>query len=264
MQKLLIGIVVLIVSLFLVGVGFLYQKPNYKKLNPVMTYVIKSVYDKWNAKLETIPKDEWQIVEYDTLMSSLNYFEEYLVGRIFEIPPLELGFKGQKVNTKRPNNLVKIPPRTLHTAKGTLGIPARYCPKHSYDDFERMMAHMKRDLGKRLFINSGYRSPGRQAYGFIDDLVMPRNNFSLLKASKWVAMPGYSEHNSGKFNAIDLINEKGISGEEKGQNANHFAKTDEYRWMLMHAAKYNFSLSYPRGNDKGVQFEPWHWRWVKH
>lgn len=65
------------------------------------------------------------------------------------------------------------------------------------------------------------------------------------------APPGYSEHHSGR--AIDINTPGCVPTEEE------FADTDAYRWLEQHAARFDFSLSYPRGNALGFIYEPWHW-----
>jgi D-alanyl-D-alanine carboxypeptidase len=125
-----------------------------------------------------------------------------------------------------------------------------------------MMARMQKDLGKRLYIDSGYRSPGRQLFLFFYYL-SHEFGYSLKHNAAFVAFPGYSEHGNPYNTACDLINLKGISGEEKGQRAEDFTALPEYEWMLKNASKFNFYLSYPKGNPYGITFEPWHWRWKK-
>ena len=49
-----------------------------------------------------------------------------------------------------------------------------------------MMASMKHDIGKRLYIDSGYRSPGYQAYLFIKYLIT-EHNYSLLESAQDIA-----------------------------------------------------------------------------
>lgn len=65
------------------------------------------------------------------------------------------------------------------------------------------------------------------------------------------APPGYSEHHTGR--AID-INTPGCEPTEEP-----FELTDAFRWLTQHAARFGFMLSYPRGNDLGFIYEPWHW-----
>ncbi len=66
-----------------------------------------------------------------------------------------------------------------------------------------------------------------------------------------VAAPGFSEHQSGY--AVDLTTEGYEALEEE------FEKSPAFRWLSSHAARYRFHLSYPRSNEFGVIYEPWHW-----
>ncbi len=65
------------------------------------------------------------------------------------------------------------------------------------------------------------------------------------------APPGYSEHHSGR--ALDL-HTPGCEVLEES-----FEQTDAFRWLTRHGADFGFSLSYPRDNDYGFSYEPWHW-----
>lgn len=72
-------------------------------------------------------------------------------------------------------------------------------------------------------------------------------------ANTFSADQGYSEHQLGT--TVDLIT-TGIGGTLDG-----FDTTEAYQWLLQHAHKFGFILSYPEENDYYV-FEPWHWRFV--
>lgn len=63
--------------------------------------------------------------------------------------------------------------------------------------------------------------------------------------------PGFSEHHTGR--ALDLTT-PGC-----GPLTEAFEGTAAFAWLAARAAGFGFSLSYPRGNPKGVAFEPWHW-----
>lgn len=65
------------------------------------------------------------------------------------------------------------------------------------------------------------------------------------------APPGYSEHHTGR--AID-INTPGCEPTEEP-----FELTDAFRWLMTNAGRFGYTLSYPRGNDLGFIYEPWHW-----
>lgn len=66
-----------------------------------------------------------------------------------------------------------------------------------------------------------------------------------------VAAPGFSEHQSGC--AVDLTSEKSEPLEEE------FDQTAAFEWLTNHASRFSFYLSFPRGNEFGVIYEPWHW-----
>ncbi|TVQ49563.1 MAG: D-alanyl-D-alanine carboxypeptidase family protein [Gloeocapsa sp. DLM2.Bin57] len=70
------------------------------------------------------------------------------------------------------------------------------------------------------------------------------------------APPGYSEHHTGY--AIDI-------GDGKVP-ATHlqpgFAQTEAFLWLQANAARYSFELSFPENNPQGINYEPWHWRFV--
>ncbi len=65
------------------------------------------------------------------------------------------------------------------------------------------------------------------------------------------APPGYSEHHTGC--AID-INTPGCPAREEP-----FADTAAFRWLMVHAPRFGYTLSYPRDNSLGFIYEPWHW-----
>ena len=72
-----------------------------------------------------------------------------------------------------------------------------------------------------------------------------------------VAPPGYSEHATGY--AIDF----GVRPTRNCPDVSYcFASTPAGQWLLANAPDYGFELSFPAGNQQGVTWEPWHWRWV--
>jgi len=65
------------------------------------------------------------------------------------------------------------------------------------------------------------------------------------------AAPGYSEHHNGR--TIDLTSPgcKPLTEE--------FDQTPGFAWLVRHANRFGFSMTYPRNNPAGVIYEPWHW-----
>jgi D-alanyl-D-alanine carboxypeptidase len=103
--------------------------------------------------------------------------------------------------------------------------------------------------GVALEIVSAFRSIERQIEIIRVKLErgMPMETILTLSAP-----PGYSEHHTGC--AVD-INTPGCEATEEP-----FELTEAFRWLTLHAARFGFTLSYPRGNDLGFIYEPWHWR----
>jgi D-alanyl-D-alanine carboxypeptidase len=71
------------------------------------------------------------------------------------------------------------------------------------------------------------------------------------------APPGFSEHHTGY--AVDIGDADVPSAHLV---AHSFERTRAYAWLQRNAARYHFELSFPRGNEAGVDYEPWHFRWV--
>jgi D-alanyl-D-alanine carboxypeptidase len=65
------------------------------------------------------------------------------------------------------------------------------------------------------------------------------------------AAPGFSEHHSGR--AVDL----GTPG--CAALVAEFEHSDAFQWLTANANSFGFTLSYPRGNRFGIDYEPWHW-----
>lgn len=134
-------------------------------------------------------------------------------------------------------------------------IGAQYLPPDVYAAYEKMMQAMQKDLGKRLYVDSGYRSPAYQLFTFL--FYLPKHHYSIDEGRQWVALPGHSEHGNPDRQAIDFIS---IEGENGDDAAEKFEALAEYAWLEKNAAIFGFELSYPRGT-KGTVFEPWHWRY---
>jgi len=66
-----------------------------------------------------------------------------------------------------------------------------------------------------------------------------------------LAPPGFSEHHTGR--ALDLTTTK------LKTLTSDFDKTDEFAWLVKNANNYSFHLSFPKNNQYGMIYEPWHW-----
>ena len=88
----------------------------------------------------------------------------------------------------------------------------QFLPKKVDEAYEAMMRAMEKDLGKRLYVESGYRSAAYQLYLFL--FYLPKHNYSIRETNRFVALPEHSEHGAPSHQAIDFINRDGINGED--------------------------------------------------
>ena len=104
--------------------------------------------------------------------------------------------------------------------------------------------------GEIIFIVSAYRSISRQI-----EIIRGKieKGISIEDILTVCAPPGFSEHHTGR--AIDLSTPGVENFSEELED------TMAFEWLNNNASRYFFSLSYPRGNSSGYQYEPWHWRY---
>ncbi|MSU61763.1 MAG: D-alanyl-D-alanine carboxypeptidase family protein [Pedosphaera sp.] len=107
--------------------------------------------------------------------------------------------------------------------------------------------------GVRLVPISGFRTVKYQE-GLFQKAVAKYG--SEEAAARWVARPGHSEHHTGL--AVDLGDETSPSADVEPA----FEEGTAFRWLQTNAARFGFELSFPRNNLSGVNYEPWHWRFV--
>jgi D-alanyl-D-alanine carboxypeptidase len=124
--------------------------------------------------------------------------------------------------------------------------PKRLAPEaaHRWDQLKRAAA---RD-GVGLVLVSGFRSVDRQQ-ALIENKL--KRGYQLETILKILAAPGYSQHHTGL--ALDIGTGTNIDVTEA------FEHTDAFAWLSSHAGEYGFMMPYPRGNQYGFVYEPWHW-----
>ncbi|RMF67288.1 MAG: D-alanyl-D-alanine carboxypeptidase family protein [Cyanobacteria bacterium J069] len=100
---------------------------------------------------------------------------------------------------------------------------------------------------------SGFRDYERQTRLF---RLKTQQYGSTEAAARAVAPPGHSEHHTGY--AVDLSD-----GLARAMDVSlSFGKTAAFQWLMRRAAQFGFELSFPEHNAQGVNYEPWHWRYV--
>ena len=101
---------------------------------------------------------------------------------------------------------------------------------------------------------SGFRSIEDQQYLFFD-IKAERAQTPRVRAAV-SAPPGFSEHHTGY--AVDI----GDADVPAANLSVDFEDTAAFEWLDANAPRYQFELSFEEGNEQGVQYEPWHWRFV--
>lgn len=102
--------------------------------------------------------------------------------------------------------------------------------------------------GVILDIVSAFRGVDKQNEIILKKIESGQSIYEILKVC---AAPGYSEHHTGR--ALDLTS----NGCKPLTEA--FENTKAFSWLVEKAGFYSFSLSYPRSNEAGISYEPWHW-----
>jgi LAS superfamily LD-carboxypeptidase LdcB len=198
------------------------------------------------------------LLTFDELYEGLDKKETKFLKKIMKLKPADLGVKTPFIGLSPENpGLVKIRNQAYEIDGKRTVIAPQYISPEVQKAYERMMRHMQRDIGKKLYIESGFRSSAYQLYSFV--LYLREHKYSLRETAKLNALPGYSEHGNPEHQALDFINEEGINGDG---NPDAFTKLPEYKWLKKKAFAYGFTLSYPRDNPLGLSFEPWHWKYT--
>ena len=252
----------LLTVLFLGGCATFTKTPevrlNVEKLAPEHIAEVKKLV----AKLEPFVKakdreEKLPSLTFKELESSLNPGEKRFLRSFRELKASEIGVsipfhgfsQGQKDLVRLSGQMIKVKGKEKES-------PPQFLSPLVYQSYQFMMLAMERDIGKRLFVESGYRSSAYQLFLFI--FYLSNHDYSIRETAKWVALPGYSEHGDPEHQAIDLINANGINGEG---NTVEFEALPEYQWLLKNACRFGFVLSYPKNAPVGITYEPWHWRY---
>lgn len=182
----------------------------------------------------TIPSGVMKEVNPDTLRKV--YGDDWKLLYIGSGHPLSAGYK------------------VTYAAVGDFSVDKRIAP-----ELREMLSSAKK-AGYDITIAGAYRSPERsqelydskvkelKAQGFDEET-------AKVKASGYVALPYYSEHNAAI--SVDL------NFPELTSTIN-YTDLPSYQWMLEHCADYGFIPRFPadKSSVTGVTYEPWHFRYV--
>lgn len=231
---------------------------NVERLDPADEQLMQSSLQHLEPLVTQRKKDGTaNLLTWEEIYQPLAPQERAFWDRLRQVKAETLGatshYFGEALGTK----LVAVGPESVRQPDGTQKpLDPQFLPKPVLVAYQSMMQAMNRDLGKRLLVESGYRSPAYQLYLFL--FYMPKHGYSIRETNRHVALPGYSEHGNPARQAIDFINEQGINGEDKPEE---FEALPEYAWLLKRAGEFGFMQSYPRNNASNTAFEPWHWHY---
>lgn len=136
----------------------------------------------------------------------------------------------------------------------------QYCDERIIDDYLAMLRAAEDD-NIALQVCSPYRTTEYQENLFNNHIkAYMKKGLSYMEAfqlsSVAVTVPGASEHQIGL--ALDIVTPS------HQQLVESFADTDAGKWLAENCYKYGFILRYPKGKEyiTGIEFEPWHFRYV--
>lgn len=131
----------------------------------------------------------------------------------------------------------------------------RTLEKETFEAFLNLREFVKNN-GYTIEVESGYRSATYQQKVW-DEVVKEKG---LEHTKKYVAKPGYSEHQTGL--ACDfLLYEDGMWYEDHKMKGHPVLKL-----VADNAYKFGFIIRYPEGKENitGYGYEPWHLRYIKY
>ena len=197
------------------------------------------LYDRYLAYSDESGENAYNTIVYVNLgIDKEEYNEPYLVTKFSKDMLINKHFSLDKNFV--PDNLVTISSEDSVDEGIKLNGEA-------YRAFKQMKSDMNKE-GLDVLINEGYRS-----YSDQEELCdYYRNLYGDNYVSKYVALPGFSEHQTGL--AIDL----------SSTSTRTFSNSKEYKWMLDNSYRYGFILRYDSRLITETQFnsEPWHFRYV--
>ncbi len=201
------------------------------------------------------------LITFEELYAGLSQREVEFLEQFRRVDPAEVGGSSRRLPAPAAGaEFVRLEDQPILRDGKRIRLDTQYLPRSAHEAYRRMMAAMEEDLGKRLLVESGYRSPAYQLYLFL--YYMPKHGHSVRETNRHVALPGCSEHGSPDFQAIDFITPEGVNGEDRPEE---FEELQEYGWLQARAQEFGFRLSYPRPSASSGQaasaFEPWHWHW---
>lgn len=144
----------------------------------------------------------------------------------------------------------KIDSTRLADTDSLARVPSEYC----FEDYRIYMGREARDAfvlmadsagtdSVFLILDSGYRSARYQEKIILSRMAEGEKFADIVR---YVAPPGYSEHETGC--TIDIV-----------PSDPSFARTSAYGWLKENAGRFGFFESSPKDITGLMPWEPWHW-----
>lgn len=171
--------------------------------------------------------------------------------------------------------IIQNPGNIMVLVNKEYGLPDGYAPEDlvrpnvpfSFGDQDIEKSYMRKEAAKaleamfndatshniHLYAVSGYRSYDRQVQVFNNEV----QNVGMEQAAQVVAIPGFSEHQTGLSMDVSSVS-------ANFSLSNQFGETPEGKWLLENAHRFGFILRYPSGKEDitGYDHEAWHFRYV--
>ena len=215
------------------------DKINYLEEFFSLPYAKLSNYDRYvDYSNETGENDETTVLAVNLDMDKENYENPTIVKK-FSTDMLVNKHRSLQKNFE-PDDLVSI---DSEYAVDDTQLGSRI----AVNAFIKMYKAAKKE-GYDLVINSSYRSYEEQEEICDTYRELYGENYVL----NYVAMPGFSEHQTG------------LSFDVGSKDSNVFAESEEYEWIQENAHKYGFIQRFPSKYQAitGFRADPWHYRYV--
>lgn len=222
----------------------------------VFTEVEKQLISSLIAKgrIEQANNEKFAIIDFDSFYNLFSEEEIAIMKKWLAIKPESIGYKLPFLGAKdSPRDVVALPNQAYEVDGAVQTIPCQYLPKRTYKAYTKLNTAMREEIDKSLLVLYGHRSPARQVFIFFD--ILERiYQFDFNKTIQRVCFPDYSEHVCTQQQAIDFKTCDASTSDE-------FDGTEEYAWLKKNAMRFGFFESYPKNNDLGMMYEPWHWHY---
>lgn len=218
---------------------YFYQQPDKQSLNYIHKHLAESTYKKWNTYFEKIPIEKVNLVPLDSLLTELHFFEDIFIRRLFSLTPEDFDIRGFSYKHEKPTPLKQIGTKIFRREEKTISIIPQYVPMSAYEPLITMMNDATDSTGDRLYVYQGFRSSGRQAFLFLKTLI-GMANYSLEKTISFVALPGYSPHNSYSRTGIAFTTQEGAHGFDPDPGITGFDYLPAIEWLKAHSQNYSF------------------------